>query len=196
MVYRVDGVDRALMRASDLRILGAHNLENAMLCALLALSQGVDAAAVRRVLMRFAGVAHRIEHVRTLHGVEYINDSKGTNPASTIRAIQAVQKPLVLILGGYDKQSDFTELFAAFGGKVRACVVIGATAEKILAAAQQAGFGEHCTRAEDFATAVQRARALALPGDAVLLSPACASWGMFENYEQRGDVFKEIVRGF
>ncbi|MCL2694888.1 MAG: UDP-N-acetylmuramoyl-L-alanine--D-glutamate ligase [Clostridiales bacterium] len=196
LVCRMDGADWPLMRANEVRIPGAHNLENAMLCALLALSQKVSPDAVRFALNTFPGVEHRIEHVRTLEGVEYINDSKGTNPASTIRAIEAMDPPMVLILGGYDKKADFGELFAAMTGKVKACVVLGQTAEQILAAARACKGAPPCHRAPDFETAVRLARELAEPGDVALLSPACASWDMFEDFEQRGRVFKELVNSF
>ena len=196
LIWRMDGVDQVLLRASEIRIPGAHNLENAMLCALLALSQGVKPETVRQALNDFPGVEHRIEHVRTWGGVEYINDSKGTNPASTIRAIEAMNRPTVLILGGYDKKSEFGELFAAMSGKIKACVVLGATKEKILAAAKACADAPPCYSAEDFADAVGKARGLAQSGEVVLLSPACASWGMFEDFEQRGRVFKALVNGF
>ncbi|MDO4565377.1 MAG: UDP-N-acetylmuramoyl-L-alanine--D-glutamate ligase [Clostridia bacterium] len=196
LVYRIDGVERELMDKDDIKIMGVHNLENAMLSALLALSQGIDPASVKETLQTFSGVEHRIEYVCTRSGVDYINDSKGTNPASTIRAIEAMKKPTILILGGYDKHSGFDELFAAFSSNIRACVVLGDTAEKILAAAKEAGYEDICHRASDFLKAVNMARDLAQEGDAVLLSPACASWDMFDNYEQRGRVFKAIVREY
>lgn len=193
IVYRTEDTERILMAACDVRIPGGHNLENAMLCALLALSQGVDMHTVVQVLKTFPGVEHRIEYVRTVDDVDFINDSKGTNPASTLRAMEAVEKPLILILGGYDKHADFSELFAGFADKVRACVLLGQTAEKIHAAADSAGCGALCHHAKSLADAITKARALAQSGDCVLLSPACASWGMFENYEQRGRMFKEFV---
>ncbi len=198
MVYRLCEQDawQTLMPCSELRILGGHNLENAMLCALLALSQGIEPATIRRVFRDFAGVEHRIESVCERGGVEYINDSKGTNPASTIRAIEAMQKPTVLILGGFDKHGEFDELFRAFTPNIKACVLLGATAQKILKAAEDAGYADACHMADGFRDAVDMARDLASPGDAVLLSPACASWDMFDNFEQRGRVFKDIVREY
>lgn len=196
LVYRIDGVEKELMDKDDIRIMGAHNLENAMLSSLLALSQGVSPEVVKDTLQSFTGVEHRIEYVCTRSGVDYINDSKGTNPASTIRAIEAMKKPTILILGGYDKHSDFDELFEAFTSNIRACVVLGDTSEKILAAAKKAGYEDICHRASDFLKAVNMARDLAEEGDVVLLSPACASWDMFDNYEQRGRVFKAIVKEY
>lgn len=184
------------MRAAEIRIPGGHNLENAMLSALLALAMGVPADAVRETLRTFPGVEHRIEFVRELDGVSYINDSKGTNPASTIRAIEAMTRPAVLLLGGYDKHLDFHELFEALRGRVRALVLLGATRDQLLHTAADCGMLDLCHMADTFREAVDMARALAVPGDVVLLSPASASWGMFDNFEQRGRVFKEIVNGY
>ncbi|MCL2671261.1 MAG: UDP-N-acetylmuramoyl-L-alanine--D-glutamate ligase [Clostridiales bacterium] len=195
VIFRLHSRELVLMPAKEIRIPGGHNLENAMLCALLALSQGIDPAMIRRVLQTFPGVEHRIEYVRAVGGVDFINDSKGTNPASTLRAMEAINKPLVMILGGYDKHADFSELFTLFPGKVKACVLLGQTAGKIESAANAAGFGDICHRTYGFEEAISRAKALARPGDCVLLSPACASWGMFANYEERGKLFKEIVGG-
>ena len=196
LVYRIGEEEKELMDASEIRIPGAHNLENAMLCALLSLSQGIAPETIVSVLKTFAGVEHRIEYVCTRGGVDYINDSKGTNPASTVRAIEAMKKPTVLILGGYDKHIAFDELFEAFTPIVKACVVIGDTQKQILDTAEKYGYGDLCHTSDSFGAAVDLARDLAEKGDAVLLSPACASWDMFDNYEQRGRVFKEIAREY
>ncbi len=193
IMYRFNGTDTEIMPANEVRIPGGHNLENAMLCAALGLCMGVDKEAVRRALRDFPGVEHRIEFVCERSGVQYINDSKGTNPDSTIKAVAAMTRPTVLILGGYDKHNEFSELFASFEGRVKAIVALGVTAPKIIQAAKEAGFANilHCQG--DFKQAVDMARDAAQPGDTVLLSPACASWDMFENFEQRGRVFKDIV---
>ena len=196
VIYRRNGVDLPLIRASEIRIPGGHNLENAMLSSLLALSMGVPAEAVRETLKTFPGVEHRIEFVRELDGVAYINDSKGTNPASTIRAIEAMTRPAVMLLGGFDKHADFHELFETLRGRVRALVIIGQTREQLLRTAADCDMLPLCHTEDTFAAAVDTARALAKPGDVVLLSPACASWGMFDNFEQRGRIFKEIVNGY
>ena len=121
LVYRINGEEKELMDANDIRIPGNHNLENAMLCALLALSQGIAPETIQSVFKTFAGGEHRIEYVCTRSGVDYINDSKGTNPASTVRAIESMKKPTVLILGGYDKHISFDELFEAFTPIVKTC---------------------------------------------------------------------------
>ena len=196
VIYRRGGHELPLLRASEIRIPGGHNLENAMLSSLLALAMGVPADAVRETLRTFPGVEHRIEFVRELDGVTFINDSKGTNPASTIRAIEAMTRPTVLLLGGYDKHLDFHELFDALRGRVRALVILGQTRDQLLRTAADADMLELCHTADTFREAVDTARALARPGDVVLLSPASASWGMFDNFEQRGRVFKEIVNGY
>ncbi len=196
LIFRDDGVDTPLIHRDEIRIPGGHNLENAMLSALLALSMGVAPAVISETLKSFPGVEHRIEFVRELDGVAYINDSKGTNVASTIRAIEAMTRPTVLILGGYDKHVDFSELFHHFGSTVKACVILGQTKEQLLDAALREGFADICHPADSFEETVDIARSLASPGDAVLLSPACASWGMFDNFEQRGRVFKELVSEF
>ena len=197
VVYRDEAGEYPLLRADEIKIPGGHNLENAMLCSLLALGMGISADAVRDTLRTFPGVEHRIEFVREFDGVRYINDSKGTNPDSTIKAIQAMTRPTVLILGGYDKHSDFHELFEHFhGSSLKAIVVLGATKQKILDTARDTGYLGYCHATGTFADAVSCARTIAEPGDAVLLSPACASWDMFDNFEQRGRVFKEIVNRF
>jgi len=197
VIYRDEKGDHPLIRADEIGIPGGHNLENAMLCSLLALGMGISADAVRETLKTFPGVEHRIEFVREFEGVRYINDSKGTNPDSTIKAIQAMTRPTVLILGGYDKHSDFHDLFEHFhGSTLKSIVVLGATKQKILDTARDTGFLGYCHATGTFEDAVSCARVLAEPGDAVLLSPACASWDMFDNFEQRGRVFKEIVNRF
>ena len=197
IVLRWDGQDTPFMDRKEIYIPGGHNLENAMLCALLALSQGVDGEIIKETLRTFKGVEHRIEFVCERSGVRYINDSKGTNPDSTVKAIEAMDRPTVLILGGYDKHTGFEEVFDALpGSHVKACVVLGQTADEIMETARRHGFENICYRCETFRETVEKCRDLAEPGDNVLLSPACASWGMFENYEQRGRVFKTIVSKF
>ena len=197
VIYRDEAGEYQLIRAEEIKIPGGHNLENAMLSSLLALGMGISPDAVRQTLRTFSGVEHRIEFVREFNGVRYINDSKGTNPDSTIKAIQAMTRPTVLILGGYDKHSDFHELFEHFhGSRLKAIVVLGATKQKILDTARDTGYLGYCHATGTFEDAVSCARTLASPGDAVLLSPACASWDMFSDFEQRGRVFKELVNRF
>ncbi len=197
VIYRDETREYPLINADEIKIPGGHNLENAMLSSLLALGMGICADAVRQTLRTFPGVEHRIEFVREFKGVRYINDSKGTNPDSTIKAVQAMTRPTVLILGGYDKHSDFHELFETFrGSELKAVVVLGDTKQKIIDTARDTGYLGYCHATGSFEDALACARTLAEPGDAVLLSPACASWDMFDNFEQRGRVFKEIVNRF
>ena len=192
VVLRLNGEAVVICREDEIAIKGKHNLENAMGAILLAYLSGVFVEDIRQVLMQFQGVAHRLEPVRSYNGVLYVNDSKGTNPDSTIKAIEAYDNPLVLILGGLNKGSDFAQLAALVKARVRSAVVLGEAKDSIIQALQQAGF-EHYTAADTFEEAVRVAAAQAEQGDVVLLSPACASWDMFKSYEERGDLFKQIV---
>ena len=147
---------------------------------------------IRGTLKRFTAVEHRIEFVAEKNGVAYYNDSKGTNPDAAIQAIRAMVRPTILLGGGYDKGGEFDDWILAFDGKVKELILLGATAEKIAATARNYGV-DNIYMAESLEEAVAEAAASASPGDAVLLSPACASWGMFPNYEVRGRRFKELV---
>lgn len=195
IIFRMDGVETQLIPANELGIIGAHNLENALCAVCLAMSMGVKPDVVCNVLKSFKGVEHRIEYTRCLNGITFYNDSKGTNPESTVKAVEAMTKPTVLMLGvgNYDKQSDYRPVFRAFNGRVKAVVVNGSNTEAIMRAAKEEGFKNIYPCSDDFRALILKAASLAEPGDAVLLSPACASWGMFDNFEQRGDIFKEIV---
>ena len=178
---------------SDLQILGTHNHENAMAAVAMAYAYGTPVDIIRKTLKEFAGVEHRIEFVAEKNGVVYYNDSKGTNPDAAIRGIRAMDRPTILIGGGYDKDSSYDEWINAFDGKVKKFVLIGATREKIAECARENGFTD-IVMADSFEEAFEKCVEYAQPGDAVLLSPACASWGMFKNYEERGDKFKELVK--
>lgn len=183
---------RDLIHVKELNILGLHNYENVMAAAGMALAYGVTLEQIQPVLRSFLAVEHRIEYVTEKNGVVYYNDSKGTNPDAAIKGIQAMDRPTVLIGGGYDKDSSYEEWIQSFDGKVKYLVLIGQTREKIAAAARACGF-ENIIFAETLEEAVNVCASKAEPGDAVLLSPACASWGMFPNYEVRGRQFKELV---
>ncbi|MCC8046287.1 MAG: UDP-N-acetylmuramoyl-L-alanine--D-glutamate ligase [Clostridiales bacterium] len=184
--------ERVLCSVKELNILGLHNYENVMAAAAMAFAYGVPMEVVRKSVCAFQAVEHRIEYVTQKHGVVYYNDSKGTNPDAAIKGIQAMDRPTLLIGGGYDKNSSYEEWIRAFDGKVRYLVLIGQTREKIAEAAKKCGF-ENCVLADSLEEAVAFCAAHANSGDAVLLSPACASWGMFPNYEVRGRRFKELV---
>ena len=179
-------------RTEELNILGTHNHENVMAAVGMAYSYGVPMDIIRKTLREFRGVEHRIEFVAEKNGIAYYNDSKGTNPDAAIKGIQAMNRPTVLIGGGYDKDSAYDEWIEAFDGKVKKLVLLGATREKIAETARRHGFSE-IVMADTFEEAFEKCVEYAAPGDAVLLSPACASWGMFKNYEERGDKFKELV---
>ncbi len=147
---------------------------------------------IRKAVKEFNAVEHRIEFVREISGVKYYNDSKGTNPDAAIKAVEAMVSPTIVIGGGYDKQASYDEWIASFGDKVKCLVLLGATADKIAASADKAGF-TNIIKTDSLKEAVKAASLNAKPGDAVLLSPACASWDMFKSYEERGTLFKEYV---
>lgn len=191
IIYR--NPDECLVcNVKELKLLGVHNYENVMAAVAMAAAYGVSMDSIRKTIKEFAGVEHRIEFVAEKNGVAYYNDSKGTNPDAAIRGIQAMNRPTYLIGGGYDKQSEYKEWIESFDGKVKKLLLIGQTREKIAKEAEECGFTD-IMLLDTFEDAVLTAAKLAEPGEAVLLSPACASWGMFKNYEERGDKFKEIV---
>ena len=191
--YAHDGNTEKVINVNDLNLLGRHNYENVMAATAMSVNFGVPMEKIVEVLKRFQAVEHRIEYVTEKRGVRFYNDSKGTNPDAAIQAIRAMPGPTVLIAGGYDKHSEYDEWIEAFGDKVKYLVLIGQTRDKIAECARSHGFTD-IMYAEDMPEAVRVCAAYANAGDNVLLSPACASWGMFDNYEQRGEIFKECVR--
>lgn len=192
-IYLADGSGPELvMHLSQSQLPGIHNAENIMAAIGLAHCMGVPLAQIGESVKAFKAVEHRIEFVTEKKGVVYYNDSKGTNPDAAIRGIRAMDRPTVLIGGGYDKDSSYDEWIEAFDGKVTWLVLLGQTKEKIAACARRHGFTNIVT-AETLEEAVHICAGKARKGDAVLLSPACASWGMFPNYEVRGNLFKELV---
>lgn len=191
MIYK-NPEEEIVCHVDELQILGIHNYENVMAAVAMAAVYGVPMDTIRKAILAFKGVEHRIEYVTEKDGVVYYNDSKGTNPDAAIKGIQAMNRKTVLIGGGYDKNSEYTEWIQAFDGKVKQLILIGATREKIAQDAEKCGFHDYVF-ADTFEEAVLLAAKTAKSGEAVLLSPACASWGMFPNYEVRGEKFKEIV---
>ncbi len=175
-------------------LVGTHNFENIMAALAMTKSFGVPLETILQSVKDFRAVEHRIEYVETVNGVKYYNDSKGTNTDAAIKAIDAMPSTTVLIGGGYDKDADFDEWVSHFPKKVRLLVLIGQTKEKIAASCDKIGFKDYVF-AESLAEAVEIAYKNAQSGDCCLLSPACASWGMFKNYQQRGTMFKELVGG-
>lgn len=189
-----DGEVKEIISVNELQLLGKHNHENVMAAAAISLEMGVPLERIRQAMRDFKAVEHRIEFVLERFGVKYYNDSKGTNPDAAIQAIRAMPGPTLLIAGGYDKDSEYDEWIETFGNKVKHLVLIGQTRDKIADCAKAHGFTE-IMYAEDLEEAVHVCASYSNPGDYVLLSPACASWGMFDNYEQRGDAFKDYIRG-
>lgn len=193
VIYRAhDGKDKALLKVSELQLLGRHNYENVMCAMAVSLYMGVPMNLIVEACKKFKAVEHRIEFVRERYGVRYYNDSKGTNPDAAIQALRAMPGPVLLIGGGYDKHSEYDDWVKEFKGRVKYLVLIGQTRDKIAACAKKYGF-TNIMYAEDMDEAVKVCATYAEPGDYVLLSPACASWGMFKNYEERGRIFKDVV---
>jgi len=179
----VCGVDEILIK-------GVHNLENAMAAAAMALAAGADRASVAAVLREFPGLEHRLEFVREKDGVTYINDSKGTNVGAVVKSVEGFARPVILIAGGLDKGSDFSPLADLFRNKVKLLILIGKAADKM---ARALGGSTETVMAKTLVDAVQLAAKRAASGDVVLLSPACASFDMFKDFEDRGRQFKEAV---
>ncbi len=195
IVENLRGQERELMDIHrDMRLVGLCNVENVMAAIAVSAQMGVPMDTILRVVKEFRAVEHRIEFVACRGGVDYYNDSKGTNPDAAIQGIRAMNKPTVLIGGGYDKGSEYDEWIESFEGKVKYLVLIGQTREKIAECARKHGF-DRIRFADSFQECLTLCTRLAEGGDAVLLSPACASWGMFPNYEERGRIFKEYVHG-
>ena len=190
---RKDGKTEKLMTTADTLLVGRCNYENILAAFAITEAAGVPRETVLETVKNFHAVPHRIEYTATVNGVRYYNDSKGTNPDAAIQGIRAMTSPTVLIGGGYDKHLAFDEWIEAFDGKVKELILMGVTKDQIAECARRHGFNE-IVFVDSMEEAVNEAYRVAKPGDAVLLSPACASWGMFENFEQRGDLFKALVR--
>lgn len=182
-----------LMHKSEISLPGVHNLQNSLATALIAYSLGIDLDIIKNTLSSFRGVEHRQEFVKDIDGVRYVNDSKATNPDSTIKAINSYDRPLILIAGGMDKKNDFSELINEAKDKVKALVVLGETASELQKQARLCGFEHLVVRVYSMKDAVSVARKVSKDGDIVLLSPACASWDMYKNFEERGNEFKKYV---
>jgi UDP-N-acetylmuramoylalanine--D-glutamate ligase len=181
-----------VMKRADISLPGAHNLENVLAAVTAARLAGVDAATIAGAVRSFAGVEHRLEFVAEVGGVRYYNDSKATNVDATLKALDSFPGRILIILGGKDKGSDYSVLQEPLRDKAILALMIGAAAEKIESQIRGSVATE---RAGTLERAVELAAQAARPGDVVLLAPACASFDQFENYEQRGRVFKELVRG-
>ena len=198
LVYRLDknGAPQVLIPAAEIGIVGSHNWQNAMAASLAALLMGQQPEIIAERLRAFKGVAHRMEPVATIDGVLYVNDSKGTNPDSTEKALGSYgERPIVLIASGRNKGSDMAVLVPLMRAHCRGVVLVGEATGDFIDAFERTGYTDYVC-ADSFEDAVAKAREMAQSGDVVLLSPACASWDMFDNFEQRGDLFKELVKDY
>lgn len=193
IIFNDGNEEHFLLTTDEMKLLGRHNYENVMAACGVCIAAGVPLDVIVKAVKDFKAVEHRIEFVVEKNGVRYYNDSKGTNPDAAIKAVEAMERPTILIGGGYDKHSDYDDWIRSFGSKVKLLVLIGQTKEIIAQSAKRLGF-ENTVLCDTFEEAVETCINAAKPGDAVLLSPACASWGMFKNYEERGRLFKELVR--
>lgn len=188
----IGGTSECICAIKDLKIVGAHNIENALAALAICKAVGVPEEIIKEQILKFSGVEHRLEFVCTKKGVDYFNDSKATNVGAAIPGLISMHKPIHLIGGGMDKKISFTEWIKLFDGRVKKLYLIGECKDQILEECKK----QHFDRVELFDTfesAIQSAYEEAQPNECVLLSPACASWDMFESYEQRGQIFKEIV---
>jgi len=190
IAFQRDGSSVTIMPVSEIPLKGAHNLENVLAAVACGVLLGCDATAIRGAVRNFKAVEHRLEYVATIRGVEYYNDSKATNVDATIKALESFPSGVHLILGGKDKGSDYTVLNDLLRQRVKRVYTIGAAAEKI-----QSQIAGEVVPSGTLEKAVKQASSAAQPGDVVLLAPACASFDQFQNYEHRGRVFKELVRG-
>lgn len=193
IIYADETGKRTITTIEDTTLVGIHNLENIMAAIGIAINMGVPADIIKDAIRKFKAVAHRIEYVTTVDDVVYYNDSKGTNTDASVKAIEAMSRPTILIAGGYDKKVSFDDWAASFGDKIKCLVLLGETSEQIANAVKKQGF-ENIVFTKSLEEAVNVCKEKAEPGDAVLLSPACASWDMFDSYEQRGDMFKDLVK--
>jgi UDP-N-acetylmuramoylalanine--D-glutamate ligase len=192
LCLRWNGKEDVVCAIQDMKLFGGHNVENALAACSAAYLAGVSPQNMANVLTSFSGVEHRIEPVGTVNGVTYYNDSKATNPESSIKALEAFSGHIILIAGGRDKNTDLSELMQLVRDRVDQLILIGEAADRFEAAARKLGI-QNIFRAPTMEAAVEKAKAEATPPQVVLLSPACASYDMFDNYEQRGRVFKALV---
>lgn len=192
-IFFNDGVKiEEILDVKDIKIPGDHNIRNIMAAIIACKLLNIDLDVIKKSIASFTGVEHRIEFVREVDGVKYYNDSKGTNPDSTEVAVAAMDGDVVLIAGGYDKGADFDNLIEKSKDKLKTAILFGQTAEKISESCKKYGVEFYIT--EDLKKAVELAKKLAVKGDDVLLSPACASWDMYKSYEVRGQHFKDLVK--
>ena len=195
IIVRLGGSERRICAKSDIPIPGEHNVENVLAASLAAIAHGAGPEAVAEAVRAFTAVEHRLEPVAEIDGVLYINNSMCTNVDATVRSIEAIVRPVIVIAGGKDKGSDWAPFAETVEARVKHLVLIGASAPVIESAVREAGYTK-ITNAASMHDAVEAARSLAEPGDVVLLAPGCASFDMFRGFEDRGQVFKSIVRQY
>ena len=192
VVFASDGDKKEIISIDDIYIPGKHNLENALAAISISIAMDVDMEPIIHTLKTFRGVPHRVEAVDMINGVKFVNDSKATNVDAAIKAIEAIDAPILLLAGGLDKGTGFEDLINAFNGKVKHMFVYGETAQKLLETAGKLNFN-FITEVNDLEEAVDNAYKMSSAGDTILLSPACASWDMYKSFELRGEHFKDIV---
>lgn len=193
IISTLEGEDKVLFPRAEVALVGAHNMENVLMAMCMAYSAGVSFEDMRKTVQSFQGVEHRLEFVCEIGGARYINDSKGTNPDASVKAVEAFEGNLILIAGGMDKKVPFDGFIKSFQGKVKKLILLGETKELIQTCAKEQGFLD-VVLVQDMREAVEEAHRSAVEGDIVLLSPACASWDMYPSYEVRGEDFKSRVR--
>lgn len=193
IIYNDGNKENVICNVNELNIIGKHNYENAMAAAACAVAMNVPIEIIHKAMINFVAVEHRIEYVCTKHGVKYYNDSKGTNPDASIQAVRAMQTKTYLIGGGYDKGNEYDDWIKSFDGKIKKLILMGQTAEKIAETAKKLGFND-IVFVKSMQEAVDYCSKNASEGETVLLSPCCASWDMFKNYEERGHIFKDLAR--
>lgn len=192
VVKEKDKEEIKMVNTKDLKVLGGHNIENVMAAIGLALCANIPYDTIRNAVVEFKSLDHRIEYVTTIEDIEFYNDSKGTNVDCAIKSVEAMRRPIILIGGGYDKGSDFSDWVKTFENRVKHIIVLGESADKIIETCKRYNFHDHY-KVNSLKDAVELAFSQAEKGDCILLSPACASWDMFDDYEQRGNMFKEFV---
>lgn len=193
IVSTLGGNKQDIIKRDDINLLGEHNIENTLGAVAVALLDNIEVDVIVHAIKSFVAVKHRLQLVRVLDGVSYVNDSKGTNVDSTVRAIQAVEKPIILIAGGYDKHVEFDDMIKNFDKKVKKLVLFGSTKNQLKETANKYGFTD-IEMLNTLKECVEYAKSISCEKDTVLLSPACASWDMYPNYEVRGDEFIELVK--
>ncbi|WP_408955843.1 UDP-N-acetylmuramoyl-L-alanine--D-glutamate ligase [Natroniella sp. ANB-PHB2] len=193
VIANLTGQPEKIIAIDEIRIKGPHNLENTLGAIAISLLLGVKKEVLIKTLREFGGVDHRIESVAVVDGVEYINDSKGTNPVAATKAVETFEQPLILIAGGKDKGSDFSNFAETIAEQVKELILLGETASKIEQSVKRLGY-QAIHHVDSIEEAVNLADELAVEGDLVLLSPACASWDMFNSYKERGERFKGTVK--